>query len=106
MYIRAQNTLGEAKTSAYYAVAPFAGAFLSFVLLQERITGMYLIAVVIMMVGTALVVADTLIQSHVHQHQHTFTHTHDGKTHTYTVTHTHEHNHYLTDEGHDINIRR
>lgn len=100
LYVRAQNTLGAAKTSAYYALAPFVGAFLSFVLLQERMTVMYLIAFVIMLVGTALVVADTLIRSHVHQHQHTFTHTHDGTTHTHTVTHTHEHNHYLTDERH------
>lgn len=28
LYVRAQNTLGAAKTSAYYAVAPFVGAFL------------------------------------------------------------------------------
>ena len=29
LYVQAQNTLGAAKTSAYYAVAPFVGAFLS-----------------------------------------------------------------------------
>ena len=40
------------------------GAFLSFVFLQEQLTGMYLIALVIMAAGTALVVADTLISSH------------------------------------------
>ena len=34
LYVRAQNTLGAAKTSAYYAVAPFVGAFLSFVFLR------------------------------------------------------------------------
>ena len=28
LYVRAQNTLGAAKTSAYYAVAPFVGPFL------------------------------------------------------------------------------
>ena len=64
LYVRAQNVLGAAKTSAYYAVAPFVGAFLSFVFLQEQLTGMYLIALVIMAAGTALVVADTLIGSH------------------------------------------
>ena len=37
-YIRAQKTLGAAKTSAYYAIAPFVGAFLSFVLLKEKLT--------------------------------------------------------------------
>lgn len=103
LYVRAQNTLGAAKTSAYYAVAPFVGAFLSFVFLQERITEIYLIAFSIMIVGTVLVVADTLIRSHVHQHQHTFAHTHDGTTHMHTVTHTHGHNHCLTDERHGHN---
>ena len=37
-YIKAQNVLGAAKTSAYYAIAPFIGAFLSFVFLQEALT--------------------------------------------------------------------
>ena len=35
-YIRAQKELGAAKTSAYYAIAPFIGAFLSFVILKEN----------------------------------------------------------------------
>lgn len=34
-YIRAQKTLGAAKTGAYYAVAPFIGIFLSFMILGE-----------------------------------------------------------------------
>lgn len=60
LYIRAQNALGAAKTSAYYAVAPFIGAFFSFAFLHEPLTIMYLIALTVMMAGTALVVADTL----------------------------------------------
>ena len=67
LYVRAQNVLGAAKTSAYYTVAPFVGAFLSFVFLQEQLTSMYLLALVIMAAGTALVVADTLIGSHARQ---------------------------------------
>jgi len=31
MYIRAQRDLGAAKTGAYYAVAPFIGTFLAFI---------------------------------------------------------------------------
>ncbi len=61
MYVRAQNTLGAAKTSAYYAVAPFIGVFLSFVFLREQLTVMYLVALAVMIAGTALVVADTLL---------------------------------------------
>lgn len=100
LYVRAQNTLGAAKTSACYAVAPFIGAFLSFVFLRESLTGMYLIAFVFMIAGTVLVVADTLMQTHIHLHQHTFTHVHDGSTHTHIVTHSHEHNHYRHEKVH------
>ncbi len=61
-YIRAQKTLGAAKTSAYYAVAPFIGAFLSFMILHENLTIGYLIALAVMIAGTAFVVSDTLKQ--------------------------------------------
>ena len=100
LYIRAQRVLGAAKTSAYYAVAPFVGAFLSFVFLKEQLSWKYLTALAVMIAGSALVVVDTLIRQHAHQHVHTFTHTHDGSTHTHTVVHTHEHNHYVTDSRH------
>ncbi|MBQ8921596.1 MAG: DMT family transporter [Oscillospiraceae bacterium] len=99
-YIRAQKTLGAAKTSAYYAAAPFIGAFLSFVLVKESLSVRYLTALFIMIAGTVFVVRDTLYHAHTHAHTHTFTHTHDGKTHTHTVTHSHPHAHYLTDQTH------
>lgn len=60
LYIRAQRDLGAAKTSAYYAVAPFVGAFLSFVILGEKLTGIYFAALIIMIAGTAFVVKDTV----------------------------------------------
>lgn len=100
LYVRAQRDLGAAKTSAYYAVAPFVGSFLSFVFLKEHLSWMYLAALLIMIAGSVLVVADTLIHNHVHAHQHVFTHTHDGYTHQHTITHTHVHNHYVTDDNH------
>ena len=100
LYVRAQRVLGAAKTSAYYAVAPFVGAFLSFVFLKEQLSWKYLTALAVMIARSALVVVDTLIRQHAHQHVHTFTHTHDGSTHTHTVVHTHEHNHYVTDSKH------
>ncbi|MDE7364550.1 MAG: DMT family transporter [Ruminococcus sp.] len=62
-YIRAQKTLGAAKTSAYYAVAPFIGALLSFLFLRESLTIAYIIALAVMIVGTVFVVSDTLDQS-------------------------------------------
>ncbi len=100
LYVRAQNTLGAAKTSAYYAVAPFVGAFLSFVFLREQLSWMYLLALTVMIAGTVLVVADTLVKYHSHQHLHTFTHTHNGTTHSHTIMHSHDHNHYLAVDRH------
>ena len=100
LYVRAQNTLGAAKTSAYYAVAPFIGAFLSFVILHEPLSWTYLVALAVMIAGTVFVVIDTLLHKHTHEHKHVFVHTHDGSTHKHTVVHTHEHNHYLTDDKH------
>lgn len=60
LYIRAQRDLGAAKTSAYYAVAPFVGAFLSFVILGEKLTVVYFAALIIMIAGTVFVVKDTV----------------------------------------------
>ncbi len=60
LYVRAQSVLGAAKTSAYYAVAPFVGVFLSFVFLRESLSWMYIVALTVMIGGSSLVVADTL----------------------------------------------
>ena len=100
MYVRAQNVLGAAKTSAYYAVNPLIGALLAFVFLSESLSWMYVIALIVMVIGSALVVVDTLIRQHDHEHQHAFTHTHGGSTHTHKVRHSHVHKHYLTEEKH------
>ena len=99
-YIRTQKTLGAAKTSAYYAVAPFIGAFLSFALLREDLSVSYILALAVMLAGTAFVVYDTLLNRHTHAHNHTFTHTHDGTTHTHTVTHSHRHDHFTQTDKH------
>lgn len=61
-YIRAQRQLGAAKTSAYYAVAPFIGSFLAFLLLREPLHINYLIGLGFMAAGSVLAVADTLSQ--------------------------------------------
>lgn len=50
-YIYAQRRLGAAKTSAYYAVAPFIGAILSFIIFKEMPSVKFLIALAIMAAG-------------------------------------------------------
>lgn len=100
LYIRAQRNLGAAKTSAYYAAAPFVGALLSFLILGEPLTGIYFAALVFMLAGTVLVVRDTMERHHMHAHIHTITHTHDGTTHTHKIEHVHDHSHYGIRERH------
>lgn len=99
-YIRAQKTLGAAKTSAYYSIAPFIGAFLAFVFLGEALSAQYVVALLVMIVGTLFIVYDTLVRSHTHEHSHTFTHIHNGVAHAHTITHTHKHNHISNDDIH------
>ena len=70
------------------------------VFLKEKLSWTYFAALVVMIAGSVLVVADTLIWHHAHTHQHTFKHTHDGSTHTHTVTHSHAHSHYVSDKNH------
>lgn len=59
-YIKAQAIIGAAKTSAYYAISPFIGTFLSFVILKEKIELTYFIGLFVMIIGTIIVVMDTL----------------------------------------------
>lgn len=59
-YIKAQGIIGASKTSAYYSVAPFIGAYLSFALFMETPTWAYFVGFAIMLAGTAIVVVDTL----------------------------------------------
>lgn len=99
-YIKAQRIIGAAKTSAYYAVAPFIGTFLSFVIFREKPTWAYFLGLSIMIIGSVIVVVDTLAKKHVHLHKHLITHTHDGSTHTHTIEHEHLHNHYLSEQNH------
>ncbi len=99
-YIKAQSFLGAAKTSAYYAVAPFIGAFLSFVFLRQSLSPSYALALLLMVAGTILIAADTLLTSHAHLHTHTIVHTHDGVTHTHVITHSHPHSHLREESEH------
>ncbi len=100
-YIRAQRTLGAAKTSAFYALAPFIGAFFAFVIVKEELSTNYLTALIFMLIGTGFVVWDTIEKSHSHLHTHTITHTHDGVTHTYIVEHCHSHSHIAGENIHN-----
>ena len=58
-YIYAQRDLGAAKTSTYYAVAPFIGAGLSLLIFRQMPGVTFLIALAIMATGTYLASTDS-----------------------------------------------
>ena len=58
LYIYAQRELGAAKTSAYYAIAPFIGVALSLAIFRELPPGSFFVALVVMIAGTWVVTVD------------------------------------------------
>ncbi len=94
-YIMAQKSLGAAKTSAFYSVAPFLGVGFSFLILGEKPALQFYIALAIMIVSTLVMIKETLGNeklysgyTHIHQHKH------GG------VIHSHEHRHYVYNPMH------
>lgn len=57
-YVYAQRRLGAARTSAYYAIAPFIGTFLSLLIFRELPPYTYFIALLLMIVGAFLCAGD------------------------------------------------
>lgn len=57
-YVYAQRLLGAARTSAYYAVAPFIGTLLSLVIFRDVPPITYFIALVLMLIGAWLCAKD------------------------------------------------
>lgn len=50
-YTYAQRTIGAAKTSTYYALAPFIGGLLSILMLGEPVTLIFIVASIVMALG-------------------------------------------------------
>ncbi len=98
-YIMAQKDLGAAKTSAYYSIAPFLGVAFSMLLLSERPSLQFYIALIIMIISTYFMVKDTIELQHTHEHEHTHTHEHSHGDMIHTHEHTHVHTHIHTHSG-------
>lgn len=88
-FILALSRLGAARTGAYFATAPFAGAALSIWFLHEPVTGWLLMVGVLMAIGVWLHISER----HEHEHSH-FTGEH---THEHIHDEHHKHSHGLTD---------
>jgi drug/metabolite transporter (DMT)-like permease len=99
-YIAAQRELGAARTSIYYAAAPFIGVLISWIVLRDAITGSFLLALAIMLTGTYFAISEKHAHQHVHveeihEHRHSHDDGHHNHRHTEPMTgeHSHEHAH-------------
>jgi uncharacterized membrane protein len=107
-YIKAQRVLGAARTSAYYATAPFIGVILSWIIFKEEITIQFLIALVIMLLGSYFAVSEVHNHPHAHEsvtHEHNHSHTDGHHTHIHNQEvigeHSHLHTHETVMHNHD-----
>jgi drug/metabolite transporter (DMT)-like permease len=109
-YLLAQRQLGAARTSSFYAAAPFIGVFISWLLLHDNFTTNFIIALGIMLLGTYFAVTELHRHLHVHDpviHEHKHSHEDGHHTHQHdngysgehshihehgTIKHTHRHN--------------
>jgi drug/metabolite transporter (DMT)-like permease len=96
LYISSQRELGAARTSAYYAAAPFIGVIISWIALHEKITGSFLIALTIMLVGAYLAISEKHGHSHLHE-EITHEHMHDHND----LHHDHVHMDLLLGHAHE-----
>lgn len=106
-YIAAQRELGAARTSIYYAAAPFIGVLISWIVLRDAITGSFLIALAIMLTGTYFAISEKHKHPHIHvEETHEHRHRHDDGHHSHRHgeevigEHSHEHTHEATEHTH------
>lgn len=102
-YVRAQRTLGAARTSAYYALAPFIGVALSFAVDGQPITLVFIAALLVMLLGAYFAAAEKHAHAHTHismEHEHRHSHDDGHHTHTHDPLAAGEHSHLHT---HDEN---
>ncbi|MDF2820487.1 MAG: conserved rane protein of unknown function [Clostridiales bacterium] len=106
-YIKAQRVLGAARTSTYYATAPFIGVLISWIWLHESITASFLIALAIMIIGAYFAVTENHKHIHIHaedSHEHKHSHDDDHHNHIHIPEvegeHSHEHIHDAIEHKH------
>jgi drug/metabolite transporter (DMT)-like permease len=104
LFIRALRDLGAARTGAYFSIAPFIGAALSFVIFRQYPDLLIVIAFGLMIAG-ALVLA-TEKHSHLHhhiplEHEHLHHHPEEHHEHDHEGEAAGDHSHMHVHEPHD-----
>ena len=107
LFIFAMRNLGSSRTSAFFGIAPFVGALLSFLLFRELPNTLFYISLPIMIMGAVLILGEK--HGHVHLHssvEHEHRHSHNDEHHTHThinglqIEHTHLHIHECIGHSH------
>lgn len=83
LFVLALRHLGTARTGAYFSSAPFVGATLSLLILQETPSPLFILGFAAMAIGLWLHLTE----------KHSHTHTHDPLTHSHSHTHDEHHQH-------------
>jgi hypothetical protein len=96
LFVLALRHLGTARSGAYFSLAPFVGAVLSLVMLDERPGPLFWVAGVLMAIGLWL----HLTESHGHEHEH------EPMEHAHSHRHDehHQHQHDAHGDGHEPHV--
>jgi drug/metabolite transporter (DMT)-like permease len=108
LFIRAMRGLGAARTSVLFGTAPLSGIILSVLLFQELPNWPFVLALLLMAIGTGVLLSERHEHHHAHDmtiHEHSHVHDdghhqhgHDGE---YTELHSHAHQHDDSPHVHD-----
>lgn len=106
-YIHAQRQLGAARTSTYYAFAPFMGVGLSLMVFGQQFKVSFWIALVVMVAGAYYATTENHSHQHTHEvieHEHRHNHSEQHHDHIHDkpidAEHSHTHSHLPTPHVH------
>jgi len=108
LFVIALRQLGTARTSAYFSVAPFVGAAVSFLIWHERLTTLFVVAAGCMAAGLYFHITERHEHRHLHEPlEHAHSHVHDDHhRHAHSAAdpagepHTHSHVHERLEHSH------
>lgn len=115
LWVTSARRLGAARSQGVFATAPFVGMALGWILTDDPVAGSQLVALVVMVIGVALVVTSShlhehrhLAETHAHRHRHDDGHHDHAHASPVSGWHVHEHDHvelmhehpHVPDEAH------
>ncbi|RPJ08913.1 MAG: EamA family transporter [Deltaproteobacteria bacterium] len=109
LFILSMRNLGAARTSALFGTAPFIGVVISFALLQESPSVLFMGSVPVMVLGAVLLISEKHGHMHIHEaivHEHRHDHEDGHHAHHHQapipadLSHSHHHDHETVEHDH------